>query len=36
MSGYELFFYQGLHAFRIFCDRNLDEAALRRALSEAG
>lgn len=35
MSGYELFFYQGLHAFGIFCGINLDETALRRALKEA-
>lgn len=32
LSGYELFFFQGLHAFEIFCGRRLDEAALRAAL----
>lgn len=32
LSGYELFFYQGLHAFEIFCGRRLDEPALRAAL----
>lgn len=36
ISGYELFFYQGLHAWEIFSGRPIDEAVLRRALSEAG
>jgi shikimate dehydrogenase len=35
ISGYELFFYQGLHAWEIFSGRPIDEASLRRALSEA-
>jgi shikimate dehydrogenase len=35
ISGYELFFYQGLHAWEIFSGRPIDEAILRRALSEA-
>ncbi|QDL92425.1 shikimate dehydrogenase [Paroceanicella profunda] len=34
MSGYELFFYQGLHAVEIFHGRPVDEAALRAALKE--
>lgn len=34
MSGYELFFYQGLHAYQIFHGRPMDEAALRAALRE--
>lgn len=36
ISGYELFFYQGLHAWEVFSGRPIDEAALRRALAEAG
>lgn len=36
MSGYELFFHQGVDAFRIFTGRDVDQAALRQALSEAG
>ncbi len=36
MSGYELFFYQGVNAFEIFCGLRVDEAALRRALLAAG
>lgn len=36
ISGYELFFYQGLHAWEIFSGRPIDEASLRRALGEAG
>lgn len=36
LSGYELFFYQGLHAWEIFSGRPIDEARLRRALAEAG
>jgi shikimate dehydrogenase len=35
MSGYELFFYQGLHAYAVFHGQPIDEAALRRALLEA-
>jgi shikimate dehydrogenase len=35
ISGYELFFYQGLHAWEIFSGRPIDEASLRRALGEA-
>ena len=34
MSGYELFFYQGLNAYSIFHGRRIDEAALRAALLE--
>lgn len=34
MSGYELFFYQGVNAFELFCGRRVDEAALRQALLE--
>ena len=36
MSGYELFFHQGVDAFRIFTGREVDQTALRQALSEAG
>lgn len=32
ISGYELFFYQGVHAWAHFAGRPLDEAALRAAL----
>ncbi len=32
LGGYELFLYQGIHAFHIFCGADVDEAALRRAL----
>lgn len=35
MSGYELYFYQGLHAFEIFHGRPIDETVLRAALLEA-
>jgi shikimate dehydrogenase len=35
VSGWELYFYQGLHAFAVFHGRELGEAALRRALEEA-
>jgi shikimate dehydrogenase len=35
MSGYELFFHQGVDAFRLFTGRDVDRDALRRALSEA-
>ena len=34
LSGYELYFYQGLHAIGIFHGVDLDEAVLRRALKE--
>jgi shikimate dehydrogenase len=34
MSGWELYFYQGLHAFEIFHGRAIDEGVLRRALGE--
>jgi shikimate dehydrogenase len=34
MSGYELYFYQGLHAYAIFHGRPIDEEVLRRALQE--
>jgi shikimate dehydrogenase len=33
MSGYELLFHQGINAFRIFTGREIDPAALRRALA---
>jgi quinate/shikimate dehydrogenase (NAD+) len=32
MTGYELFFYQGVEAFRIFTGCDIDAAALRKAL----
>jgi len=32
LSGYELFFFQGVHAFRIFCGREVDETLLRAEL----
>jgi shikimate dehydrogenase len=32
ISGYELFFWQGLDAFRIFAERDVDPEALRSAL----
>ncbi|MDY8108061.1 shikimate dehydrogenase [Fulvimarina sp. 2208YS6-2-32] len=35
MSGVELFFYQGLHAFSLFHGRDLDEADLRTLLDIA-
>ena len=35
MSGWELYFYQGHHAFAIFHGRPVDEAVLRRALTGA-
>lgn len=35
ISGYELFFYQGVDAFRHFTGRAVDEAALRKALADA-
>ena len=34
ISGYELFFWQGVHAFRLFTGLDVDEAALRAALDE--
>lgn len=34
LSGYELFFYQGVHAFRLFTGHDVDEDALRAALLE--
>ena len=34
MSGWELYFYQGLHAYEIFHGRPMDEARLRQALTE--
>ena len=34
MSGYELFFHQGVHAFRLFTGREVDQQALRDALAE--
>ena len=35
ISGYELFFYQGVHAWAHFAGLPLDEAALRRSLLDA-
>lgn len=35
MSGYELFFHQGVDAFRIFTGREVDQEALRTALTAA-
>jgi shikimate dehydrogenase len=32
ISGYELFFHQGVKAFEIFCGREVDQAVLREAL----
>ena len=34
MSGYELYFYQGIHAYAIFHGREIDENTLRQALQE--
>ena len=34
VSGWELYFYQGLHAYQIFHGRPMDEARLRQALTE--
>lgn len=34
MSGYELFFFQGVDAFRLFTGRDVDQAALRQALKQ--
>jgi shikimate dehydrogenase len=36
MTGYELFLYQGIDAFRIFTGIEVDARALREALSRAG
>jgi quinate/shikimate dehydrogenase (NAD+) len=36
IGGYELFFHQGIDAWRIFADRPIEPAALRRALADAG
>ena len=35
MSGYDLFFHQGVDAFRLFTDREVDVAALRQVLAAA-
>jgi shikimate dehydrogenase len=35
LSGYELYFYQGLHAITLFQGCEVDEAVLRQALKEA-
>lgn len=35
MSGYELFFYQGIEAFEVFTGCQVDEASLRRELKRA-
>lgn len=35
LSGYELYFYQGLHAISLFQGRKVDEDVLRQALKEA-
>ena len=32
LSGYELFLYQGIHAFQLFTGRHVDAVALRRML----
>ena len=34
ISGYELFFHQGVDAFRLFTGLSVDEAALRAALEQ--
>lgn len=34
LSGYELFFYQGVHAFHLFTGQDVDEDTLRAALLE--
>ena len=34
MSGYDLFLYQGVHAFRLFTGFDVDAAALRLALAD--
>ena len=33
LSGYELFLYQGIHAFQLFTGRHVDAVALRRKLA---
>ena len=33
MSGWELFFYQGVNAFEIFCGQQVDEDKLRQELT---
>jgi shikimate dehydrogenase len=33
LSGYELFLYQGIHAFQLFTGRHVDAVALRRMLA---
>lgn len=33
LSGYELFLYQGIHAFELFTGRKVDASALRQALA---
>lgn len=35
ISGYELFFWQGVHAFRLFTGLDVDQAALRAGLEAA-
>lgn len=35
LSGYELFFHQGVHAFQHFTGHSIDETALRKALNDA-
>lgn len=34
ISGYELFFYQGVHAWKIFADKPLNETKLRQDLAQ--
>jgi len=36
ISGWELFFYQGVHAWRLFADMDLDQTALRQDLLALG
>lgn len=36
ISGYELFFFQGVDAWRIFSGKSVDPAQLRAALADAG
>ena len=36
ISGWELFFYQGVHAWALFSGTSVDQAALRQALLKAG
>lgn len=35
ISGYELFFWQGVHAFRLFTGLDVDQAALRAGLEQS-